>query len=188
VAVFQQGSSAVAPIKRIERYQEESILQFLQAHEIELQILAYVALAMVLGAVIGFEREIEDKPAGLRTHMLVADAAALLVSIGDVVVTRFSVDLGSEVVRSDPMRIVEAVITGVSFLGAGTIIRHQGRRRIEGLTTAAAILFTAGVGMCVALSQVVLAFGATLLVLVTLRGVGLLERGLEQLGGCTERE
>jgi putative Mg2+ transporter-C (MgtC) family protein len=60
--------------------------------------------------------------------MLVAGAAALLVSIGDVFVTRFSVDLGSEVVRSDPMRIVEEVITGVSFLGAGTIIRHLCRR------------------------------------------------------------
>lgn len=151
-------------------------MDFLRVHEIELQILAYVALAMVLGAMIGFEREIEDKPAGLRTHMLVAGAAALLVSIGDVVVRRFSVDLGSAVVRSDPMRIVEAVITGVSFLGAGTIIRDRGGRRIEGLTTAASTLFTAGVGVCVALSQVVLALGGTVLVLATLRGVGMLQR------------
>jgi putative Mg2+ transporter-C (MgtC) family protein len=145
--------------------------------------LAHVGLAMVLGAVIGFEREMEDKPAGLRTHMLVAGAAALLVSVGDVVVKRFNVDLGSDVVRSDPMRVIEAVITGISFLGAGTIIRHRGKRQIEGLTTAAATLFTAGVGVCVALSQVVLALGGTILVLLTLRGVGMAQRRLGQHWG-----
>lgn len=111
--------------------------------------------------------------------MLVAGAAALLASIGDVVVRRFSLDVGSVVVRSGHMRIIEAVITEVSFLGAGTIIRHRGRRRIEGLTTAAATLFTAGVGVCVALSQLVLALGGTLLVLATLRGVGVLQGHLE---------
>jgi len=124
-------------------------LELLQVHEIELQILAYVGLAMLLGAAIGFEREIEDKPAGLRTHMLVAGAAALLVALGDVVVRHFDVYLGTELVCSDPVRIVEAVITGVSFLGAGTIIRHRSKRQIEGLTTAASILLTAGVGVCV---------------------------------------
>jgi putative Mg2+ transporter-C (MgtC) family protein len=145
-----------------------------------LEILAYVALAMVLGAAIGFEREIEDKPAGLRTHMLVAGAAAMFVALGDVVVKHFDVGLASELIRSDPVRIIEAVITGVSFLGAGTIIRYRAKRRIEGLTTAASTLFTAAVGVCVALSQVALAVGVTVLVLVTLRGVGLVERQIQQ--------
>jgi len=155
-------------------------LELLQVHEIELQILAYVGLAMLLGAAIGFEREIEDKPAGLRTHMLVAGAAALLVALGDVVVRHFDVYLGTELVRSDPVRFVEAVITGVSFLGAGTIIRHRSKRQIEGLTTAASILFTAGVGVWVALSQVVLAVGVTALVLITLRGVGFAQQQFER--------
>lgn len=155
-------------------------MELLQVHEIQLQILACVALAMLLGAAIGFEREIEDKPAGLRTHMLVAGAAALLVALGDVVVRHFDVYLGTELVRSDPVRIVEAVITGVSFLGAGTIIRHRSKHQIEGLTTAASILFTAGVGVCVALSQAVLAVGVTALVLITLRGVGFAEQRLEE--------
>lgn len=66
-------------------------MELLEVHEIELQILAYVGLAMLLGAAIGFELEIEDKPAGLRTHMLVAGAAALLVALGDVVVRHFDV-------------------------------------------------------------------------------------------------
>ncbi len=83
--------------------------------------------------------------------------------------------LDGGLVRSDPVRIIEAVVTGVSFLGAGTIVLRRGKRQVEGLTTAASILFTAAVGVCVALSQVVLAIGATVLVLITLRGLGLLE-------------
>jgi putative Mg2+ transporter-C (MgtC) family protein len=154
-------------------------MKFIGLDPIQLQILAYVGMAMLLGAAIGLEREIEDKPAGLRTHMLVAGAAALLVALSDIVVKRFNVDLGNELVRSDPIRIIEAVITGVSFLGAGTIIRSS-TRHVEGLTTAASILFAAAVGMCVALSQLVLAVGATVLVLVTLRGVGRVEKWREQ--------
>jgi putative Mg2+ transporter-C (MgtC) family protein len=82
-------------------------------------------------------------------------------------------------VQSEPTRIIEAVISGVSFLGAGTIIRHRGRNQVEGLTTAASLLFAAALGMCVALSRAMLAVGLTLLVLVTLRGMGLARRWLE---------
>jgi putative Mg2+ transporter-C (MgtC) family protein len=155
-------------------------MKFIGLDPIQLQILAYVGLAMLLGAAIGLEREIEDKPAGLRTHMLVSGAAALLVALGDVVVRRFDVGLGKELVRSDPVRIIEAVITGVSFLGAGSIIRSSTSRQVEGLTTAASILFAAAVGVCVALSQLVLAVGVTVLVLITLRGVGFVQHRLEQ--------
>ncbi len=155
-------------------------MEFVGLYQMQFQILIYVALAVLLGAAIGLEREIEDKPAGLRTHMLVAGAAALLVALGDVIIQHFNVALGSELVRSDPTRIIQAVVTGVSFLGAGTIIRHSFTRRVEGLTTAASILFAAAVGVCVALSQLVLAVGVTALVLVTLRGVGRAEKWLEQ--------
>jgi putative Mg2+ transporter-C (MgtC) family protein len=143
-------------------------------------MLAHVALAMLLGAVIGFEREIEDKPAGLRTHMLVAGAATLFVVLVDVVVEHSSANLGGSLVQSDPIRIIEAVATGVSFLGAGTIVLRRGKERVEGLTTAASILFTAAVGVCVALSQLVLAVGATGLALITLRCIGLFEERLRR--------
>jgi putative Mg2+ transporter-C (MgtC) family protein len=146
----------------------------------QVQVLAYVALAMLLGAMIGLERELADKPAGLRTHMLVAGAAALLVTLSDLMVQGFGVGLGSQLVRADPIRIIEAVITGVSFLGAGTIIRSRSGRQVEGLTTAASILLAAALGICVALSQVALAVGVTLLALITLRGVNVLERWLER--------
>ena len=146
----------------------------------QVQILAYVALAMLLGALIGLEREFADKPAGLRTHMLVAGAAALLVMLSDVIVEEFSAGLSSQLVRADPIRIIEAVITGVSFLGAGTIIRYRSDRQVEGLTTAASILLAATLGICVALSQLALAVGVTTLALVTLRGINILENWLER--------
>jgi putative Mg2+ transporter-C (MgtC) family protein len=158
----------------------EDEMRFFSLYQNQLQILMYVGLSMVLGAVIGFEREVEEKPAGLRTHMLVAGAAALFVALVDIVVERFSVGLGVDLVRSDPVRIIEAVVTGISFLGAGTIVLRRGKQQVEGLTTAASILFTAAVGVCVALAQFVLAVGATLLVLGTLRGMGLLERCLRR--------
>ncbi|MEZ4682668.1 MAG: MgtC/SapB family protein [Caldilineaceae bacterium] len=80
----------------------------------QLQILGYVVIAMALAATIGFEREHADKPAGLRTHMLVAGAAALLVGLSDMVIMSSEID--PTLVRSDPIRIIEAIITGMSFL------------------------------------------------------------------------
>jgi putative Mg2+ transporter-C (MgtC) family protein len=153
-------------------------LQFFNLHGTEFQILAYVAVAMLLGAIIGLEREFKDKPAGLRTHMLVAGAAALLVSLGDVLTSHFQLELGGQVVQADPIRIIEAVITGVSFLGAGTIIRSRAGGQVEGLTTAASLLVAAAVGSCVALGQIILALGITVLVLITLRGLGFVEKWL----------
>lgn len=143
-----------------------------QTAQVQFQVLAYLAVAMALGAAIGFEREFAGKPAGLRTHMLVAGAAALLVALSDVVIGHVNARVAGGLVRSDPIRMIETVITGVTFLGAGTIIRLRAEHEIEGLTTAASILFAATVGVCVALSQLILAIGATGLALLTLRGMG----------------
>lgn len=147
----------------------------LETYLAELQILAYVVLAMVLGGIIGLEREFKDKPAGLRTHILVAGASALLVALGDVISSRFHIELGGQLVQADPIRIMEAVITGVSFLGAGTIIRSRDDGQVEGLTTAASLLVAAGVGICVVLSRMVLAVGITILTLFALRGLSYVE-------------
>lgn len=142
----------------------------------QLFVIAEVLLAMFLGGVIGFERESANKPAGLRTHMLIAGAAALLVALGDALIWRFSLDSGAERIRSDPIRIVEAVITGISFLGAGTIFRHGRGQPIEGLTTAASMLITGSIGIAIALNQWLTAIGATLLTLLVLRGAVWFER------------
>jgi putative Mg2+ transporter-C (MgtC) family protein len=132
-------------------------------------ILARIALAMLLGAIIGLDRELASKPAGLRTHMLVCGAAALLVALGGILTDFFTQQTGDRLVQSDPVRIIEAVITGVSFLGAGTIIRNREEGDVAGLTTAASLLFAAAVGISVAMAQWVLAVGSTVLVLLTLR-------------------
>jgi len=143
----------------------------------ELQIVGYVVLAMFLSALIGVDRELADKPAGFRTHMLVGGASALLVSLSSVIVNTLQVD--EAYIQVDPIRVLEAIIAGVSFLGAGTIFRRGSRdsnnSTTEGLTTAASLLFVAGIGVSVATHQFVLAIGVTLMALIVLRGVPWLE-------------
>lgn len=139
----------------------------------DLLILGEVAIAMLLGGVIGAERELADKPAGLRTHMLIAGAAALLVGLADAMIHRFTT--AGEAIRSDPLRVIEAVVTAVGFLGAGMILRRGDGEHVEGLTTAASVLFAAAVGVCVALQEFLLAAGVTLLDLATLRGAKVIE-------------
>jgi len=141
----------------------------------QLQTLGLVALAMALGALIGLEREFAQKPAGLRTHMLLSGAAAMLIGLVDALLHYFLVSDISPLVRADPVPVITAVVTAVGFLGAGTIIRRSNSDQVEGLTTAASMLFAAAVGVATGLRQFVLAVGATLLALVTLRGVRLLE-------------
>ena len=135
----------------------------------QLRLLGTVLLAFLVGGAIGYERESAHKPAGLRTHMLVGGAAALLVGVGRILMADYYAEVGGGTIRTDPTRVIEAMITGVSFLGAGTIIR--GRNHVAGLTTAASLLVTAGVGACIALGQLLLALGTTGLALITLRHV-----------------
>lgn len=144
------------------------------------QILAEVAGAMLLGGLIGLERELAHKPAGLRTHMLVAGMAALLVGLGSVMVQRFSSGIDPAIMRADPIRIVEAIVTGVSFLCAGTIFRLESTQRVEGLTTAATLLMAASIGICVALRQFMLATAVTFLVLGVVWIVGRIELRLHR--------
>lgn len=133
------------------------------------QLLGKMVLAMVLGGVLGYERETADKPAGLRTHMLVAGASALLTGLGEVLVPQLGI--AESLIRADPIRMIEAVITGITFLGTGTIIRQRGKNQVEGLTTAASLLMAGALGIGVALNQFLLAIGAAVIVLLILRVV-----------------
>lgn len=144
----------------------------------EVKIAAEVGFAMLLGALIGIEREAAHKPAGIRTHMLVAGAAALLVGLGHALIETFVpvADHSALRLQTDPIRIVEAIVTGVSFLGAGTIFRRSRNEPVvEGLTTAACLLVCAAIGISVAVQRFVLAASVTGLTLLVLRGVKLLE-------------
>ncbi len=145
----------------------------------EWRILAEVALAMLLGGIVGLEREVANKPAGFRTHMLVAGAAALLVGMAFTLVDRSVIESRwPDAVAADPIRILQAITIGISFLGAGTIFRGDRPGDIHGLTTAASLLMSAGIGVAVALRQFVLAIGLCVIVAVVLRVIGRVEHRL----------
>lgn len=135
----------------------------------QLAIFATTAYAMLLGGAVGFERELKDRPAGFRTHMLVAGAAALLVGLGDLLATRYGAEQYRVLVRVDPLRLIEAVVAAVGFLGAGAIFRGSRGNTVTGLTTAASLLTVAAIGIAAGLHTYLLALGATLLTLVVLR-------------------
>ena len=140
-------------------------------------VLAEVAAAMLLGGMLGYERESADKPAGFRTHMMLAGACALLVGVGGSMLDDFSRQ-HPNVISADPFRLVGGVVTALGFIGAGTIFRRGGQR-VEGLTTATSLLFCGGIGVCAALQKWWLAVGATLLALIVLRGLRALELRIE---------
>jgi putative Mg2+ transporter-C (MgtC) family protein len=145
----------------------------------QLEALGQILIAMFLGAMIGFNREYSRKPAGLRTHMLVSGAAAMIVILAKISIIHFGEYVGVESLRFDPVRIFVAVVTGISFLGAGTIIRQGDSSRVEGLTTAASLLFSAVIGMGVALSQYILAIGLSLIAVLILWVLAKIERRLK---------
>jgi putative Mg2+ transporter-C (MgtC) family protein len=146
-----------------------------EAH-FQLQILWQVALAMLLAAVVGLEREFAHKPAGLRTHMLLAGASALLVGLAFTIVRQYAATSDFPMLKVDPTVVIQAVVTATGFLGAGTILRRQDSpEHVEGLTTAASLLFVAGIGVCTALGQTWLAVGVTILAFGTLHAVRWIE-------------
>ncbi len=150
--------------------------------EHQLLMLVVVAGAAVLGGAIGFERELANRPAGFRTHMLVAAMSALLICIVPDIVTYMEPSHDGEAQwKSDPIRIIQAIVTGVSFLGAGTIFTQRRKNHVVGLTTAASLLMATGVGITVGLRLWILAIGITLLTLLALRGVHMLEARLTQM-------
>lgn len=143
----------------------------------QLTVVATTAYAMALGGVIGFERELKQRPAGFRTHMLVSGAAALLLGIGLLVLADPSVpDL--QRVQIDPLRLIEAVVAGVAVIGAGTIFGARGRDTVAGITTAASLLVAAIIGAAAGLRYYLLALSATILTLLVLTALKLLEKWL----------
>lgn len=133
-----------------------------------------LVVAGILGVFIGLEREYRAKEAGYRTHFLVAVGSALLMIVSQ---HGFDSMLGKEGVGLDPSRIAAQIVTGIGFIGAGTIILN--RQIVRGLTTAAGIWATAGIGMCAGAGMYALAISATVLTLV---GLELLSRLFKNLG------
>lgn len=133
-----------------------------------LEDLTKILLAVVLGALIGAEREYHDKAAGFRTN--------IFICVGATLFTIVSLELGG---AADPVRIASGIVTGVGFLGAGVILRSGGR--IVGLTTASIVWLTAAVGMAVGAGTYLLAIASTLTMLIVLWGFPHLERHIDVL-------
>ncbi len=160
-----------------------SVLRLIMNLPEELRMVSEVALAMLLGGMIGFEREAADKPAGFRTHMLVAGASALLVGLSAGLLKYFSRLAGAGVLATDPIRIVQAVMVGISFLGAGTILRRPGDSSVQGLTTAASLLLAGAVGIAVVIGLYLVAAGVTVLAVLVLNLLGFLENRVKSRSG-----
>jgi putative Mg2+ transporter-C (MgtC) family protein len=118
-----------------------------------------LVLACLLGAMIGYERETKGKAAGLRTHMLVALGAALFVLV----------PLGRGASDAAVSRVIQGLVAGIGFLGAGAIVKGRPGEEIEGLTTAASIWTTAALGMTAGLGRASTAILAALLALIILQ-------------------
>jgi putative Mg2+ transporter-C (MgtC) family protein len=126
--------------------------------------------AMILGALIGAQRERSGKPAGLRTHMLVAMGGALFVLA--------PLEAGMEL--DGVSRVIQGIVTGIGFIGAGAILKLQDKREIEGLTTAAGIWMTAAVGIAAGLGRLGLAVVSTVLTWITLSIIGKIESWMNE--------
>jgi putative Mg2+ transporter-C (MgtC) family protein len=136
---------------------------------LRLDLLTSLALATILGAAIGLERELQGKEAGLRTNMLICIGAALL--------TDLSTTLAGASDVADATRISAQIVSGIGFLGAGAIIRDRGQ--VKGLTTAATIWVIAAIGMACGGGRYAAAIGTTILVLIVLVPLRWWERRME---------
>lgn len=143
----------------------------------ELLLLVRLLAAGALAGVLGWEREQARKPAGLRTHILVAIAAALYTILAGLVAQQPE-EGGSP--RGDPVRAIQAIAMGIGFLGGGVIFVAHRREEVHGLTTAASIWATAAVGIAAGLAHYTLAAGATLILVIVLRVLARLEPNREQ--------
>ncbi|HWR43124.1 MgtC/SapB family protein [Sporomusa sp.] len=134
----------------------------------EMDIVLRLGISCILGGLIGLERESLERPAGLRTHILVCIGSALMMIVS---IYGF---VGYESVNKDPGRIAAQVVSGIGFLGAGTILREG--LTVRGLTTAASLWVVAGIGLAIGCGQFFVGIAGTALVFLTLVLFGQLER------------
>jgi putative Mg2+ transporter-C (MgtC) family protein len=148
----------------------EEILSGLPDGRQMVSLVARLLTAMILGALVGAQRESSGKPAGLRTHMLVAMGGALFVLA--------PLEAGMEL--NGISRVIQGIVTGIGFIGAGAILKLQDKREIEGLTTAAGIWMTAAVGIAAGLGRLGLALVSTVLTWITLALIGKIETWMNE--------
>jgi putative Mg2+ transporter-C (MgtC) family protein len=138
-------------------------------------------LASLLGGVIGWERFVDHKPAGLRTHTLVCLGSAAFVLASEQLLR----DSGANI--ADVTRVVQGVVTGIGFIGAGTILQTRDGT-VRGLTTAATIWLVSGIGVAVGLGDLKIGIVSTLISIVVLRGFRRIEEAWDRGHGREPRE
>lgn len=136
----------------------------------KIEVIGRLIIASILGGLIGAEREISNRPAGLRTH--------ILVTLGSTLIMLVSIDgfyiLGEGVLAGDPARLAAQVVSGIGFIGAGTIMRTG--NNIRGLTTAASLWVSAGIGLAIGAGYYLGGIITAGIVLFTLMSIGVLEK------------
>lgn len=137
----------------------------------DLQMVARLLLTLFLSGLIGLERQVHRRDAGLRTHILVSLGSCLIM-----LTSLYVFDIYKDKVSLDPARIAAGVITGIGFLGAGTIIREP--EKVRGLTTAASLWVVAGIGLAVGIGFSRVAVYTTVLVLIVLHFLRYVEGSL----------
>jgi putative Mg2+ transporter-C (MgtC) family protein len=135
------------------------------------QVISRLVLATLLGGFIGMERQLHKRTAGWRTHILVCLGSCLIM-----LTSIYIFDIYKNQTAVDPARIAAGVITGIGFLGAGSIIRE--REGVKGLTTAASLWLVAGIGLAVGCGFYLAGFVATMLALIVLLLFGAIEKKL----------
>lgn len=135
-----------------------------------------ITIAMLLGGLIGWERERHGRPAGFRTHILVCVGSALFMLVSEQIFTKYQELDSSSVARIDPARIAAGIVAGIGFLGAGTIMKHK--TTVRGLTTASCLWVAAGIGMAVGTGYLMLAIFTTIIAMIVLLFLAVLERKL----------
>ena len=141
----------------------------------DLQMITRLLLTLVLSGLVGLERQVHRRDAGLRTHILVALGSCLIM-----LTSLYVFDIYKEQVALDPARIAAGVVTGIGFLGAGTIIREPDG--VKGLTTAASVWVVSGIGLAVGVGFNRVAIYATILVLIVLHFLRYVEVPLSKEG------
>ncbi len=132
----------------------------------ELQIFIDIIIASTLALIVGLEREKANKAAGIRTNMIVAGFTCLIISIQPALINFIQQGFSNNMIDIDPIRVLQAVIVGLSFIGAGTIIKSPDKKNVTGLTTAATLLYSLGIGICVSIHYYLLAICLTIFILV----------------------
>ncbi len=148
-----------------------------------LDIIIRLAIALLLGGLVGSERTLAGKTAGMRTFALVSLGSALFVLISMIVSADFI-----NLTNFDPLRMPSQILVGIGFIGAGLVFQDNRNMKISGLTSAAGLWVSAGIGMAVGFGLYVLAIITALLTLLIFTLLWYIERGFKKIAYCSEKE